>query len=178
MERKSLKELGLSIKENYNKTHITMKKIIITLSLMCGIFAFGQEKEVKSSNNFTPTMQTSVKPLVIIDKKESNLQDLHSLDQNLIENITIFDKEKAKTLYGDKGNTGVIVVELKKKNKKNLKKEPLYIVNGQKVSSDILETINPNMIESVNVLKGENAVKQYGEEAREGAIIVTLKKKQ
>lgn len=51
--------------------------------------------------------------------------------------------------------------------------DPLYIVNGAEVK-DIKE-IDPNTIESIEVLKNEAAVQQYGEKGRNGVIIVKLK---
>lgn len=51
--------------------------------------------------------------------------------------------------------------------------DPLYIVNGAEVK-DIKE-IDPDTIESIEVLKNEAAVQLYGEKGRNGVIIVKLK---
>lgn len=54
---------------------------------------------------------------------------------------------------------------------------PIVIIEGKEVSQDILKAINPEKIESVNVLNGDNAVATYGERARNSGVIeVTLKK--
>ncbi|MDD4654642.1 MAG: TonB family protein, partial [Bacteroidales bacterium] len=58
-------------------------------------------------------------------------------------------------------------------NQKKEINDPLYIVNGVEVNA--IEDINPNSIESIEVLKGEPAVQKYGEKARKGVIIVKLK---
>lgn len=52
---------------------------------------------------------------------------------------------------------------------------PVYYVDGKKVLT--VDGINPQDIESVNVLKGETAAKQYGDASKNGVIIITLKKK-
>lgn len=52
---------------------------------------------------------------------------------------------------------------------------PIYYVDGKKVAT--VEGINPQDIESINVLKGEEATKQYGEAGKSGVILITLKKK-
>ena len=53
----------------------------------------------------------------------------------------------------------------------------LYIVDGKKLSDKAaIDSINPNDIESVNVLKGEKAVALYGEAAKNGVIVITTKK--
>jgi len=54
---------------------------------------------------------------------------------------------------------------------------PLLIVDG-KINEDFntVNSIDPDTIESVNVLKGEQALKKYGEKGRNGVIEITLKK--
>ncbi|SEW54873.1 M56 family metallopeptidase [Chitinophaga arvensicola] len=53
-------------------------------------------------------------------------------------------------------------------------KAPLYVVDGKVVPS--IESISPNGIESINVLKDQSAVAIYGERGRNGVIQVTTKK--
>lgn len=54
---------------------------------------------------------------------------------------------------------------------------PLVYVDGEEKSQEMLKTINPEGIERVEVLKGESAVKLYGEKAKNGVILVTTKQK-
>ena len=56
----------------------------------------------------------------------------------------------------------------------------LVIINGKEAVNDdgkAFLRIEANDIESVNVLKGEAAIKKYGDRGKEGAIEITLKKK-
>jgi len=53
--------------------------------------------------------------------------------------------------------------------------DPIYILNGEKSKKEIIDLIDKKLIESVNVLKGETAVSLYGEEAKDGAVIITTK---
>ena len=39
-----------------------------------------------------------------------------------------------------------------------------------------LKNIKPNDIQSIDVIKGENAVKLYGEQGLQGVIVITMKK--
>lgn len=55
--------------------------------------------------------------------------------------------------------------------------QPLYVVDGVPVRGDI-SNMNPDNIESIDVLKGPNAAALYGSEAQNGAIVVTTKKGQ
>ena len=50
----------------------------------------------------------------------------------------------------------------------------LFILDGKEIPS--LEGVDPQNIESMNVIKGEEAVKQYGEKARNGVVQITSKK--
>ena len=52
-------------------------------------------------------------------------------------------------------------------------KEPLYFVNGQETTSVV--KLEPDDILSISILKGENAVKKYGERAKNGAVEITMK---
>lgn len=54
-------------------------------------------------------------------------------------------------------------------------KEPLYIVDGKVGSFEALKIINPNFIESVQVLKKEAATSLYGSKALNGVILIKTK---
>ena len=51
----------------------------------------------------------------------------------------------------------------------------LYILDGKEISLNQLKTIRPESI-SVKAIKGEDAVKLYGEKAKNGVVIMTSKK--
>ena len=53
-------------------------------------------------------------------------------------------------------------------------KNPLYVVNG-KVSDISMNELDPNTIESVNILKDASATALYGKEAQHGVLIITTK---
>ncbi|WPO79136.1 TonB-dependent receptor plug domain-containing protein [Flavobacterium sp. KACC 22761] len=54
--------------------------------------------------------------------------------------------------------------------------EPLYILDGRVSNSKQLSKINPNDIETIKVLKGEEAKSIYGDKGVNGVIVITLKK--
>jgi len=57
----------------------------------------------------------------------------------------------------------------------NKSEEPLYIVDGKVESSKFISSINPNLIESVQVLKKEAATNLYGNKALNGVILIKTK---
>jgi TonB-linked SusC/RagA family outer membrane protein len=54
--------------------------------------------------------------------------------------------------------------------------QALIVVDGTQVPVDVINSLNPNDIENVTVLKGANAAALYGADASNGALIITTKK--
>ena len=50
---------------------------------------------------------------------------------------------------------------------------PLYIVDGKE--TDNIESIFPENIQSITILKDQSAIKLYGEKAQNGVVIITTK---
>ena len=59
-------------------------------------------------------------------------------------------------------------------------KSPLIILDGKVLGkgTDILSKISPDQIESISVLKNESAKAEYGDDAKDGVIVITSKKKE
>lgn len=55
---------------------------------------------------------------------------------------------------------------------------PLVVLDGKKISIEELRVIKPESIETVNSFTAKEAVEKYGEEAKNGAIIITTKKRE
>ncbi len=53
-------------------------------------------------------------------------------------------------------------------------KKPLIIVNGKVYTKD-LDSISPDDIESIDVVKGDAATEEYGVKAKDGVIKITMK---
>lgn len=53
---------------------------------------------------------------------------------------------------------------------------PLYVLNGKIISYKEVENIDPAKIESINILKDEKAIKEYGKLGENGVIEIKLKK--
>ena len=54
---------------------------------------------------------------------------------------------------------------------------PLFIVDGVIMDGKKVYSINPKTIESMEMMKDQAAVEKYGEKAKDGVILITLKKK-
>lgn len=136
-------------------------------------------------------------PLYIVDgirlKDES---ELGKIDKNNIESISVLKDASATVIYGEEAKNGVVLITTKTSNirvsgaeakivveESNLSlrgipddKKPLIIVDGEKKGKDFqLNTVNSDEIESVSVLKDKSAEETYGEEGKNGVIIITKK---
>ncbi|WP_316770913.1 TonB-dependent receptor plug domain-containing protein [Pedobacter frigiditerrae] len=59
---------------------------------------------------------------------------------------------------------------------KDPSKQPLWVVNGKVITQLNLSALNPNYIEDIKVSKGNDASSKYGSSAKNGVIIIILKK--
>lgn len=53
--------------------------------------------------------------------------------------------------------------------------KPILLLDGKALSSDYINNINPNSIESINIFKGKNALEKFGIGEKEGVIDIKLK---
>ncbi len=139
-------------------------------------------------------------PLYVLDGvvKEKDF-DLKTIKPDEIESISVLKNASATAIYSDKGKNGVILITTKKglKSIESEEKEqnttskikqlsssipgvynkPLIVIDGEVKGKDFeINTIKPNEIESISVLKDNSAVQLYGDDAKDGAILITMKK--
>ncbi|WP_455585313.1 TonB family protein [Bacteroides sp.] len=70
----------------------------------------------------------------------------------------------------DKGSSG----KMNKSSSKIKTDNPLFIVDGKELDSNILNAINPNWIKEISVLKDASATALYGSRGKNGVVVVTL----
>lgn len=139
-----------------------------------------------------------MQPLFIVDGEEISAEDAEKLDASQLESISVLKDETAVASYGEKGKNGVILIETKKEPAEKItvvgygatkneakaietvsenavsEAKPLYVVDGTPVAE--IESLNPEQIESVSVLKGAEATKLYGTEGgKNGVVLVTTR---
>lgn len=103
---------------------------------------------------------------VFIIKKDGN-KTVEIKEDNASENVYIIEKDNNGSVEKKVIKTKIISSDSKEK--------PLIISNGKEISTEEMEKINPSDIESVNVIKGENAIKKYGDKGNNGVIEITKK---
>lgn len=55
------------------------------------------------------------------------------------------------------------------------KVNPLYILDGKEISKEELNKIDAKIIKSMNVIKGEEALKKYGDKGKNGVVEIIIK---
>lgn len=130
---------------------------------------------VTVQNDTVPTPKTSTLPssftgLVMVDGKEYR-HDYKKIDPNTIQSINVLKGVAATNKYGNRGKNGVIEITLKK-SLSNF--NGLVMVDGKEYKEDI-QKIDPNTIQSMNVLKDKAATDKYGDKGMSGVIEITLK---
>lgn len=76
--------------------------------------SLSKNQNKKTNNISIATTKSDSNPLYILDGKEITAEELHAINTNSIESINVLKDKKATEKYGEKGNNGVIIVNLKK----------------------------------------------------------------
>lgn len=117
---------------------------------------------------------SDAKPLFLLDGKEITDKEMKNVEPNEIESINVLKDKSATTIYGEKGKNGVIIIT--SKNNKNTLGNPTYIVDGVYSEKGVVDKIDASDIASVNVLKGNEAIKMYGENGKNGVVTINTKR--
>lgn len=121
------------------------------------------------------------KPIYILDGVEINDDNfLKNLPPKDIHNISILKDKTAIEKYGEKGKNGVVSITTKSKERVDnallLKDRPLVIIDGERQPKNFnLNSIPVDNIESISVLKDKSATELYGNEGKNGVIMITTK---
>jgi TonB-dependent SusC/RagA subfamily outer membrane receptor len=126
---------------------------------------------------------TTKKPLFVLDGQVQDANfGIENFDKQKIKQLNVLKGDSALKFYGKLGINGVIeitttqrtlspeVITIPKSEK------PLYVVDGVIAQNvEDAEKINPEHIQTINVLKGESATALYGEKGKNGVVLITTK---
>ena len=132
----------------------------------------------------------SLNVLIFVDGVEKDTMFIKQIDSKDIKEVRVFRGAKATAEFGEKAKNGVVVITTKgdlKEIKGTLSANvavrvsdrsdnPLYVIDGVVQDRASSNDIEPKSISSIKVLKGEAAIKEYGEKGKNGVILITLKK--
>lgn len=129
-----------------------------------------QLHRAKSVKQLKTVKNTPVAYAYFLDDRKTTREGIDALNPDEIKEMQIVKSESEPTRKELRIYTREPVpVQMKV----NATAKPLYLVNGEEVEN--LDAIKPDQIESINVLKDAKSTEQYGEKAKHGVILVTLK---
>jgi len=140
-------------------------------------FHTGDETNQKSSAGKTITIKQNINSNPNPDKnaKNNHIDDKNASASTGTNTVTTAATSYSYNVNTDTKNGTVITVSSGGDNAQ--KSEPLIIVDGIVISSDVnIQELNELNIKSINVYKGPEASKKYGEEGKNGVIVVETKK--
>lgn len=183
--------------------HIFLAASIICLSISISQAQETKSNDEKnqSQESLHIKVKDEVKPDIYINGKKYDFEILELLDADKIESMSVVKGEQAIKEY-DAPN-GVILITAKKKtdssmtikstgnskdqsnnstitirgtgtNASNTSDSPMIIIDGKVSSKDHLEKMSSDDVHSIEVLKGDEAMKNYN--SKSGVIVVTTKK--
>ncbi|QXP66924.1 hypothetical protein [Polaribacter sp. AHE13PA] len=164
-----------------------MKKVlfIAIIMLLSSTITTAQEEKKEGKENIYVKLKEGAKPTIYIDGKVFDFP-MDLIDQNKIASVFVVKGEQALKKYN--APNGVILIKTKElestgisnlkieKNKNTItdKNAPMVIVDGKVTDRKTLDTISPDTIEKMEVLKGEKAIEKYN--SPNGVILITTKK--
>ncbi len=131
----------------------------------------GKNGVVIVTTKFAPKEKLN-EALMIVDGKIYD-GDVDDFDPESIESIDVLKDASATKLYGPKAKNGAIIIKTKNAQKFD-GKSPLVFIDGEKYTGD-MDEVDPESIQSIDVLKDASAIENYGEEAKDGVILITTK---
>ncbi|MGJ8759214.1 MAG: hypothetical protein ACSHXA_01645 [Polaribacter sp.] len=164
-----------------------MKKVlfIAIIMLLSSTIITAQEEKKEGKENIYVKLKEGAKPTIYIDGKVFDFP-MDLIDQNKIASVFVVKGEQALKKYNAPNGviliktkeleaTGVSNLKIEKKNNPiSDKNAPMVIVDGKVTDRKTLDTISPNTIKKMEVLKGEKAIEKYN--SPNGVIIITTKK--
>lgn len=195
----------LFLKENITKVKDTIilnsdsvyvvpvdKKITIISPNGTSSFSGNSKADFTKEKNEKFGVAGSVNAVYYLDGNKVDYSIINEINPSAIKSVNVLKGSSAVALYGDEGKNGVVEINSKKDNQSEARKiplsitvrkriddsskaNPLYIVDGKILPQSAVNSISPNTIKSMNVVKGENAVKMYGSAAKDGIIEITSK---
>jgi len=160
---------------------------IIVLLFSGAIIQAQDAKEDKNSKEqkLYIKVKEEAKPTIYIDGKKFEFP-MELIDQSKIESMSVLKGDAALKMYNEPNGVILITTKITKKiealgekvfSKKysfSEESKPMVILDGKVVSEEIIKSISPDTIKSVDILKGAKALEKYN--APNGAIIITTKK--
>jgi TonB-dependent SusC/RagA subfamily outer membrane receptor len=185
LDLNEVRAIGHSPAGNYIKS--------INANAVDGAFLFHTQKFFearKTQKNYVPSEPS----MYLLDGEEVSKEVMDKIDVDKITNVNVLKGQAAVDKYGERAKDGVVeiattpqanhggqrmfkvgrplTIDVAEREMKGY--EPLYVVDGK---STKVNDVKAEDIESVSILNDEKAVELYGEEGKNGVIMIETKAK-
>jgi len=109
--------------------------------------------------------------LIMLDGVVISHEEMEKISPSDIASLSVIKDKSAIETYGEKAKDGVILITSKDKT------APLIVIDGVRRPEKTMADINPETIESVSVLKNESGKALYGEDGKNGVVLITTKER-
>ena len=165
-----------------------MKKLLFAVLVMfLSVFTVQAQKEEakkETKDNIYVKIKDGTNPIIYVNGKVFDFP-MELIDQTKIASVMVVKKQEALKKYN--APDGVILIQTKdfadytfsdekirRKLKVGAKNEPIVIIDGKVADRKTLDKLSPNIIDKMEVIKGDKAIEKY--DAPNGVIIITTKK--
>ena len=146
-----------------NKNDSKGNKVILTSKYTVDTFNVVSDVNNRNINNFNfKTVNDTFTTVTVTKDKQVALAELEKNANVVIEKKTENGTEKYIIVDNQAGKAAI---------------KPTFYLDGVKITEKEMKAISQNDIESINVLKGEQAIKKYSEDGKNGVVEIKLKKK-
>jgi len=118
-----------------------------------------------------------ITPVIYLDTIPINKTKFLTIKPDSVKFVDLLKGKSYLDKYGDKAKNGIIAIISLKYWEKTSPKNVVYFVDGIETTKEDFNMINPELLESMCSLKGDDAIKKYGNKASFGAIEIKLKHK-
>jgi hypothetical protein len=91
--------------------------------------------------------------------------------------VNVVISEGAPASISETGKNHIVNVSLREGDKvqqgDQLPEKALFVIDGKETTKNAVNSLDEDLITAINVLKGEDAIDQYGEKGKNGVIIIT-----
>ena len=164
-----------------------MKKIVVMIRIVLFTIVASQVQAQKSEHRTKESLHVKIKDQakldIYVDGKKFDFP-MELLDNSKIESVNVVKGERARKEYNAKNGVVLVTTKISKDNTARssenqdaahtISGDPMVLIDGKESNQKELKALSPDDIESINILKGEQALQKYN--APDGVIIVTMKK--
>lgn len=136
------------------------------------------------------------KPVILFDGEPISQEEMSRIEPANIASMHVYKGQDAIDRHGSKAKEGLVEIiskeavtgRIQPEEEKTrtvhisglrhlpIGKRPLIIVDDERIDADEFESVQANSIEAISILKEESAISLYGEEGKNGVILITMKK--